>query len=147
MNVLNTNDPPVAEDLHITVYSGRTTNFSLPAYDPDGNPVELYIITEPQSGSGTIKMSSENVVSIGGLRRKVRSPAQQMTPHQTTFVIGLFQSMKKMVTCLALLVLQGLNPVSFYAPDEVIPDYGVTFRYVNNSGLRYVLILCLHFPL
>ena len=31
------------------------------------------------------------------------------------------------------LAMQGLNPVSFSAPDEMIPDYGVTFRCVNNS--------------
>ena len=78
VNIMNTNDPPVAEDLYMTVYSGRITKFPLPAYDPDGDPVELYIITEPQSSSGTIiTMSSESDVSIGGLRRKVCSPVQQ----------------------------------------------------------------------
>ena len=92
VNIMNTNDPPVAEDLHITVYSGRTTNFSLPAYDPDGNPVELYIISEPQSSSGTVTMSSESVVSIGGLRRKVRSPVQPVT--LLTMFLDLFQFMK-----------------------------------------------------
>ena len=142
MNVLNKDDPPVAEDLSITVYSGRTTNFSLPAYDPDGNPVELYIITEPQSGSGGITMTSESVVSVGSLRRKVCmhfGAADYLLRPRSLLCLNLWR-----IDIIGL-VLQGLNPVSFYAPDELIPDYGVTFRYTNRRRVEmFSFFFCMH---
>ena len=64
-------DPPVAEDLQITVYSGRDTSIELPAYDPDGTPVEIYIMTEPQGSGQVLKLTNEKLVSINGQRRKV----------------------------------------------------------------------------
>jgi hypothetical protein len=128
VTVLNPDEPPVAEDLYITVYSGRTTNFSLPAYDPDGKPVELFIITEPQGGVDKVKLSSEKLVSVGGLRRKVRDALNDP---------NVECRMSNVEELNGVAGLQGLNPLTFYAPDEVVPDYGLTFRHVgwNQSGL------------
>lgn len=64
-------DPPVAEDMDLTLYSGRNTTFSLAAYDPDGSPIEVYILKEPQGGASILKLAEESTVSVNGLRRKV----------------------------------------------------------------------------
>ena len=64
-------DPPTAEDLYITLYTGKPTEFTLPIYDPDGSPMEIYIMTEPAGRSETIALTDESSISIGGSRRKV----------------------------------------------------------------------------
>ena len=79
MEILNTDDPPVAEEHHVTVYSGRETTFSLPAYDPDGSPVEIYILKEPQGASQVLKLTDEELVGTTGQRRKVMGDAAPAT--------------------------------------------------------------------
>ena len=74
IDVVNTDDPPVAEEHHVTVYSGRETTFSLPAYDPDGSPVEIYILREPQGAGEVLQLTDEQLVGLSGQRRKVRLP-------------------------------------------------------------------------
>jgi hypothetical protein len=64
-------DPPVAEDMDLILYSGRNTTFPLAAYDPDGSPIEIFILKEPQGGTSTLKLTDEAPVSANGLRRKV----------------------------------------------------------------------------
>ncbi len=64
--------PPVADDLDIIVYSGRSTRFVLPAYDPDGTPVDIFILAEPVGGSDVLRLTDETLVSMGGQRRKVQ---------------------------------------------------------------------------
>ena len=71
MNIENVDDPPVAEEHHVIVYSGRDTTFSLPAYDPDGTPIEIYILREPQGASQVLKLTDEEPVGLSGQRRKV----------------------------------------------------------------------------
>lgn len=55
----------------MTVYSGRTTTISLPASDPDGTPVDIYVLTEPQGGAEALKLTGEQLVGISGQRRYV----------------------------------------------------------------------------
>ena len=49
------------------------------------------------------------------------------SPQATLLVVSLCMKIDNLG-----LVVQGLNPLSFYAPDEIIPDYGVTFRYTSQ---------------
>ena len=71
MDIENTDDPPVAEEHHVIAYSGRNTTFTLPAYDPDGTPVEIYILREPQGASQVLRLTDEEPVGLSGQRRKV----------------------------------------------------------------------------
>ena len=73
MTIDPVDDPPVAEDLSITVYSGRSTTVELPAWDPDGTELEIYILTEPQGGANVLSLTDETTVGSTGNRRKVRS--------------------------------------------------------------------------
>ena len=61
----------MANNLAMTVYSGRNTTFSLPSYSPDGNRLEIYILNEPQGAAAALSLADEQSVSAGGLRRKV----------------------------------------------------------------------------
>ena len=70
--ILNTDDPPVAEDFEVTVYSGRPATINLPAYDPDGTPLEIFILKEPQGAGQVLKLTDEQTVGTSG-RRKVKS--------------------------------------------------------------------------
>ncbi len=79
MEVVNTDDPPVAGELRLTVYSGRPVTFSLPAYDPDGAPVEIFIVKEPQGASQTLTLTEEQTVGSSGQRRKVDA-ANRLNP-------------------------------------------------------------------
>ena len=72
LEILNTDDPPVAEDFEVIVYSGRPATINLPASDPDGTPVEIYILKEPQGAGQVLKLTDEQAVGTSG-RRKVRS--------------------------------------------------------------------------
>lgn len=72
LEIIPIDDLPVAEDLHVTVYSGKSTVFDLPTYDPEGNNLEIYIMTEPQGTTEILRLTGEQFVSIGGQRRKVR---------------------------------------------------------------------------
>eukprot|EP00873_Tetraselmis_striata_P025523 jgi/Tetstr1/445787/TSEL_033434.t1 len=80
IDILPSDDPPVAQDMHITVYSGRNTTFSLPAYDPDGVPVELFILTEPQGAGEALSLTDEAFVSGTSQRRKGRNPITFYAP-------------------------------------------------------------------
>ncbi len=62
---------PVARNLTMIAYSGRDVTFNLPAYDPEGGPLEIYILSEPQGAADSLSLTREQSVSIGGLRRKV----------------------------------------------------------------------------
>ena len=73
VSILPVDDPPVADDLDIVVYSGRSTQFSLPAYDPDGTRVDIFILNEPVGGNEALQLTEETVVSMGSQRRKVHS--------------------------------------------------------------------------
>ena len=85
-------DPPVAEDFEITVYSGRDTTIELPAYDADGTPVEIYIMTEPQGAGQVLKLTEEKLISVNGQRRKVGpvQPALIVTIEALVFQHGIY---------------------------------------------------------
>jgi hypothetical protein len=75
-----TDDPPIAEDLTVTVYSGVNTSITLPAYDPDGDPVELFIVTEPPGGAEALSLAYETSVGGSSSRRKGRNPVAFFAP-------------------------------------------------------------------
>ena len=71
IQIENVEDPPYAEDLFITVYSGRNTTFELPMWDPDGHPIEIFVMNEPAAGPQILQLSNEKMISLSGQRRKV----------------------------------------------------------------------------
>jgi hypothetical protein len=73
-------DPPVAEDLDITVYSGRNTVFNVPGYDPEGAPVELFILAEPKGGAAFLQLTDARPVAPGSLRRQGLNPVTVVVP-------------------------------------------------------------------
>ena len=71
IQIENVEDTPFTKDLFITVYSGRNTTFELPVSDPDGHPLEIFVMNEPAAGPQVLHLSNEMMISLSGQRRKV----------------------------------------------------------------------------
>lgn len=118
LHVQPKDDAPEASDMAITVYSGRSTTFELPAFDPDGTLVEIFILTEPQGSTGVLRLSDEQAVGSNGQRRKV-STGHSLCVHQP----GSLRDMTRTSHA-----RQGKNPVTVEFPGLAVPDFARAFR-------------------